>query len=69
MMNKQHISAEFFNYIIRKIAKQFLAAKYKTLWPLVKTHPTEERVLPKDILLRLTNGNDHKNICAIFIFR
>lgn len=35
-MNKQHISAEFFNYIIRKIAKQFLAAKYKTLWPLVR---------------------------------
>ena len=27
MMNKQHISAEFFNYIIRKIAKQFLVVK------------------------------------------
>ena len=46
-MNKQHISAEFFNYIIRKIAKQFLAAKYKTLWPLVKTQPTEREFFRK----------------------
>ena len=30
-MNKQHISAEFFNYIIRKIAKQFLIVKWNAI--------------------------------------